>query len=271
MTPDDPQLHTLSGAYALNALPEDERQAFEAHLEACVECSEETAELVATAAQLGGILREQPSERLRDAVMSAIADTPQEGSEPADRPASARASSGQDDHERDANVVVLGAPPSPRGVPRWVAWTGAAAAGIAAIAAVVLGVQLAEVNQELERAVASQSEIEELLAAPDVQTVSITGDDGSQARLIASPASGQAMLVAHGMARAPHAHVYEAWVIDGDGPRSVGLFDADDQGRVSLLFEGEFVDAQAVGVTVEPEGGSPEPTTDPIMVLPLSS
>jgi len=275
MKPNDPQIHMLTGAYALDALPDDEREAFEEHLEVCPDCAEEADELRATAAHLGGLLREQPSAGLRDAVMAQIADTPQEHR---DEGRGAAVSAGPDQRDaaapgpsRGSEVADLDAERRSRTVPRWVAWTGAAAAGIAAIAAVALGVQLAELNQELDRVVASQSQIEELLAAPDVQTVEVTADDGSSARLLASPARNQAILVAHGMDRAPHAHVYEAWVIDDDGPRSVGLFDADDDGRVSLLIEGELAQAQAVGVTIEPEGGSPEPTTDPIMVLPLSS
>lgn len=258
MKPTDPQIHTLTGAYALDALPDDERAAFEAHLDACPACAAETAELLATAAHLGGILREQPSPGLRDAILAQVAETPQDRR---DVPAAGQ----------DGEVVALDRDRGARTVPRWVAWTGAAAAGIAAIAAVALGVQLAELNQELDQVVASQSQIAELLAAPDVQTVEVTADDGSQVRLLASASLNHAILVAHGMDRAPHAHVYEAWVIDDDGPRSVGLFDADDDGRVALLFEGDLGQAQAVGVTIEPDGGSPEPTTDPIMVLPLSS
>ena len=47
------ELHTLTGAYALHALPEDERVAFERHLGACEACAQEVRELSATAARLG--------------------------------------------------------------------------------------------------------------------------------------------------------------------------------------------------------------------------
>lgn len=45
--------HESSGAYALHALPEDERLAFERHLEGCASCREEVAGLQAAAALLG--------------------------------------------------------------------------------------------------------------------------------------------------------------------------------------------------------------------------
>jgi anti-sigma-K factor RskA len=34
------------------------------------------------------------------------------------------------------------------------------------------------------------------------------------------------------------------------------------------VLEGSFTPGVAVGVTVEPEGGSPQPTTEPIVVIP---
>ena len=50
--PDDPRFHELTGAYALNALSDEERLAFERHLDDCDACSDETAELLATSAGL---------------------------------------------------------------------------------------------------------------------------------------------------------------------------------------------------------------------------
>ena len=41
MTSDAPDIHTLSGAYALGALDADEAGAFEGHLESCAACREE--------------------------------------------------------------------------------------------------------------------------------------------------------------------------------------------------------------------------------------
>ena len=48
----DQELHTLTGAYATDALDADERGAFEQHLESCGSCRLEVAELRATAARL---------------------------------------------------------------------------------------------------------------------------------------------------------------------------------------------------------------------------
>lgn len=50
--------------------------------------------------------------------------------------------------------------------------------------------------------------------------------------------------------------------------RSAGLL-ADDADTSSVVA-GALGDASSVGLTVEPEGGSPQPTTDPVMLLGLT-
>ncbi len=262
---DDADLHGLTGAYALDALEADERAAFEEHLDECAACVDEVADLREAAASLGGGLSARPSGDLRARVLAEVARTPQEDADASD--AGLRGASGGDGtaaQDSGGEVVAL----DQKRVPSWVAWTGAVAAGIAAIAVVVLGLELAEANQQLDRTATALAEMEDLLTAPDATTVTVS-EGGSEVRLVVSESRGQAMLVAAGMDPAPHEHTYEAWLIDDEGPAPAGLFDADEHGRVAMLMEGDFSGAQAVGVTIEPEGGSPEPTTDPVMVVPL--
>ena len=264
MNPNDAHLHDLTGAYALNALSDEERQAFEAHLDICPPCADEVADLLATTAALGGMLGEPPSARLRAEVMAEIERTPQEGPERGidEAPQAGPASTADD------TVVAL--PRDDRTVPPWVAWIGAAAAAVAAVVAVVLGLQLADANQQLDEVASQREQMEALLAAPDARTLVVSDAEAGEVRLVVSAERGQAMLIASDMEPAPHEHVYEAWVIHGDEPVAAGLFDAQDDGRVTTLIEGDFARASAVGVTIEPEGGSPQPTTDPVMVVPLS-
>jgi anti-sigma factor RsiW len=75
MTPD---IHTLTGAYAADALSDDERRSFEAHLDECDACAQEVAELQATAAMLGAASFEPPPPSLRDAVLAEIDQVRQE-------------------------------------------------------------------------------------------------------------------------------------------------------------------------------------------------
>ncbi|MDT7686790.1 MAG: hypothetical protein QOG57_7100, partial [Pseudonocardiales bacterium] len=72
-----PDIHTLTGAYALDALDELERRQFEAHLTQCPECAREVDELRATAAKLGIAAAEQPPDALRRRVLAQVAITRQ--------------------------------------------------------------------------------------------------------------------------------------------------------------------------------------------------
>lgn len=266
----DPDLHSLTAAYALNALSEDERIAFEAHLETCEPCAIETAEFLATTARLGGPLHEPAPPELKASILDQIDRAPQRSAPPTDAGG---------DEPTGAEVTTL--PVGRTGSPAWVTWVSAAAAAVAALAVIAMGVQLAAVNDRLEQAemlardAADQldevqgraSQVEQLLAAPDVETISYE-DAGVQGRLVVSAARGEAVFVVSGLDPAPHEHTYELWVIGDDGAIPAGLFDVED-GTVTQLVEGDFARAAAVGVTVEPAGGSPEPTTDPIMVMEL--
>jgi anti-sigma factor RsiW len=87
-----PDIHTLTGAYALDALGELERRQFEAHLAQCPECAREVDELRATAAKLGAAAAEQPPDELRRAVLAQVAITRQNS--PVAGPVAARSRSG---------------------------------------------------------------------------------------------------------------------------------------------------------------------------------
>lgn len=262
MKQNEPHLHDLTGAYALNALSDVEREAFEAHLDVCASCAEEAAELLATTADLGGLLSEPTSERLRANVMAEIERTAQEPA--ASAGGHTKVSGAEDD------VVGSRRPDRRGGVAPWIAWTGAAAAAAVAVVAVVLGLQLAEANQRLDEVATAREQMESLLAAPDARTVVVDDDQVGEVRLVVSVQRGEAMLIASDMQPAPHEHTYEAWVIRDDEMAAAGLFDADADGRVTTMIAGDFTTASAVGITVEPEGGSPEPTNEPVMVVSLN-
>ena len=64
---------------------------------------------------------------------------------------------------------------------------------------------------------------------------------------------------------------YQLWYIGADGSaRPAGLLTADPDGRGTMMLEGVAGSAANVGVTVEPAGGSAQPTTAPLVVLSLA-
>ena len=70
-------LHTLTGAYAADALSETERLAFERHLGACPACAQEVRELIETAARLGSVVAVPPPPAVWDRVRAEAAVTRQ--------------------------------------------------------------------------------------------------------------------------------------------------------------------------------------------------
>ncbi len=63
----------------------------------------------------------------------------------------------------------------------------------------------------------------------------------------------------------PAGQVYQAWEIVGGTPQSLGVWD----GRALAIEQAVSTDS-TFGVSVEPPGGSPQPTSTPIVVLPLA-
>ncbi|MBO0842203.1 MAG: zf-HC2 domain-containing protein, partial [Nocardioides sp.] len=71
-----PDVHALVGAYLLDALDDDERTDFEAHLAQCESCADEVGSLRAATAALADPLRSEPAPELRERVLAAAAATP---------------------------------------------------------------------------------------------------------------------------------------------------------------------------------------------------
>ena len=87
---------------------------------------------------------------------------------------------------------------------------------------------------------------------------------GARAKLVTLE-RGRAVLVADNMPPAPDGKTYEIWVIKGGTPQPSGLFKPKGD-SIAAVVKKPVKGADAVAVTVEPEGGSKEPTTDPMLV-----
>ena len=65
-------IHGLVGAYAVDAIDEQERSAFELHLAECPECQAEVSSLHEAAAQLSLMSQTAPPSSMRDSVLASI-------------------------------------------------------------------------------------------------------------------------------------------------------------------------------------------------------
>jgi anti-sigma-K factor RskA len=104
-----------------------------------------------------------------------------------------------------------------------------------------------------------------------VTTIELSGTavrPQAYAQLIADPDSTSAVLVVAGLAPLQPGIVYQVWLIQGDTPTSAGLLtvDADGQGLLLLASETTIGSFDALGISIEPERGSRQPTGD-IVIL----
>lgn len=242
------ELHTLTGAYALHALPEDERHAFERHLAECVACTQEVAELSATASRLALAVSAAPPRGMRDEVLFRITTVRQEA----------------------PGHGVPGGPAAAPGRPG--RWTRYALAACLAAAASLGGVavwqnQVArDAQQEADSAHQRNELLARVLSAPDAKTVSTEFAARARGTVVVSPSENRAVFLSSGLERPPDGKVYQLWFADGGTMRSAGLMDPDATGD-AVLLAGPVDGASGMGVTVEPAGGSAAPTSAPLALM----
>lgn len=115
----------------------------------------------------------------------------------------------------------------------------------------------------------ADAEIAAVLSAADARVASAATSAGGTATVVASRRGGTVVFTSSGLPVLPPTSVYELWFIGSAGVRPAGLVpasDLDDGSAVLVLATGLLGD-DAVGVTVEPAGGTDAPTTTPIVVL----
>jgi anti-sigma-K factor RskA len=267
----DEQLHLLTGAYALNALSDHERAAFERHALADEDCREEIRGLSETAALLAyGTPAVAPPPELKDSVMAAIRNTRQV---PADavvvdlQQSRAGRSSGKRS-KTDRNRGSAGRPMAVR-------WLSAAAGillvGAAALGGWALGLSSEQdrTEEQLQALAHQQAEVMSVLTAPDAKVIPGRLPGGAVVTIAVSAQADKAAIIAQGLPELAQDRTYELWLISADGAAPAGLMSAGSPGQTSMQLLHDISGATHVGITVEPAGGSPQPTTDPIMVQEL--
>ena len=216
--------HDLLAAYALDALDDHERERFERHLADCEECAAQLAMLREPVAALAYAAEGPvPRNELRDRIIEGARAEPR------------------------AAVIKL-----PRR--NWALGAVAGVAAAAACLAIGLGIYAHSLSNSLDRERSTNSAVEKLLAE-NATTKPLIGANGS---LIVAE-NGRAGLLVCGLAGAPSAKTYEAWVISGKSPIPAGLFRGGN-GCSSVLLTQRVPKNATVAVTLERAGGATSPT-----------
>lgn len=252
-------IHALSGAYAVDAVDEAERAMFEAHLADCADCQEEVASLRAAAATLTEEPEHQtaPPPRLRGDVLAQISQV-----RPLP-PATAPTRTGPGGVDRTTGATVHEHPARRRRWPLLVA-----AAAVAAILGIGGGV-VAWAPWDDEPATTQPVPMaDQVRRAPDATVHVAEMEGGARATIYRSMSMKAAVVVTEKMPPTPQGMAYELWLQDDSGRMEpAGMIPHGSSQTVVL--EGDASTATAVGITMEPAGGSRQPTSDPLAVVPL--
>ena len=262
--------HTLTGVYALDALDTAAEVArFERHLNRCDSCTSEVRGFRETATRLAMAVAQQPPPTLRDAVMADVAQT--------------RQVPAVDDRARHARRLSR-----PTLLPR-LAMAGAALGLAAAIVLAVVVVnknnqlgqtqqQLSQAQQELSQAkrqlILTQTQLAAVNAvrtAADATLVTKVSPIGGRVSVVRSVAKRQLVVTASGLPALKAGKVYQLWLIGAHGNRirSEGLL-AVHNGRSGPVLISGVLHGDLFGITLEPRGGTVQPTVAPFVGIPAS-
>jgi anti-sigma-K factor RskA len=226
-------IHALSGAYAVDALDDVERAEFEKHLATCASCQAEVDGLRETAGMLADLTTVAPPPALRDAVLA------------------------------DIHTVRPLAPRTRAEAPRRRRWLVAVAA---AAAVAVLGAGAAVWQPWHRESAPTATLVDRVIDAPDAQRVDGNVAGGGSVSVYRSVSLDRAVVVTHRLPAAPTGRTYELWLQDAHGAmHPAGLLGGGHDVRVAL--RGDAGTARGAGLTVEPAGGSPQPTTTPVALV----
>lgn len=237
------ELHHLAAAYALDALDEDERAAFEAHYPSCDVCAAEVADFRSTAAELAEDAWSAPPPDLKTKIMSDVSRTRQVPPILPDRVVDLA----ERRRRRASRSTVL----------------GAAAAALVVIVGVVFAVRDSQPT-DLEALVAARDAVRTELDA------TAAGADGS-IEIIWSAQRDAVAVIGDGLDDPGAGMAYQLWFVLGDdGVAPAGLFDPAS-GSIEAVLDVDDIDGAGWGVTIEPETGSEQPTNEILFLGSISA
>ena len=231
-------VHTLSGAYALNALAADEAREFRRHLDGCQACRDEVRELQAAVAAMGTAEAAPPPPDLKPRLLAAADRTPQEP-------------------PRHQTPDATGG----RSRSSWVMWLAAAAAAVVVAGAGLIGVRAVIGNDEVGKQSTLAASVNDVFEADDAHTATVSTTNGGKLTVAVSKSKDEMAVDTRQLPALDDQHVYQIWTVHGDDMVSAAILD-DQQAGAAMGMPNAATD---VALTVEPSGGSEQPTTAPIV------
>jgi anti-sigma-K factor RskA len=256
----DPRIEELLPFYALDALTDEERELVDSYLAEHPEAREQMKDLHAAASALPyGISPVVPPRQVKESLMARVN-------------ADAKARIYSSTPRQQSRPILLGV----RGENIIRTFT----LGIATMAIVwviILNTQISRLQTEIaglhETLAAQSNSLEQIIAnlpkspPSNVITVSLKGTNvqpDAHGQLVVDPKEQSAILIVSGLPKLEPNKTYQVWLINGGAPVSAGLLSIDENGQgVVIVTSDESIGSfKSLAISVEPEGGSPQPTGD---------
>jgi anti-sigma-K factor RskA len=244
--------------YALGALDGEEKQSLEAHLQACPHCLQQLAAARQRTALIGlAAPPAAPRPQVKSALMDRVRAEKRAGAQSGTAPTA----------------------PSRTSKKRW----GLRFASAFGLATFVLtfattelakqdlnrGKQLQQLQAQLAQDSATMQFMGQVTGAPDSAQVTLlqqpNGPPG-QARVLYNARMGMGIYSGQ-IAPAPAGKAYQLWLVPASGaPVSAGMVEANQQNGAVMLHLPPGLAAKEFAVTIEPQGGMPQPTGPMVLV-----
>jgi anti-sigma-K factor RskA len=277
-------LHTLAGAYVLNAVSTADRARFERHLASCPACEQETAGLRELTARLACAAAEPPPPELISRAVALAGRTRQLPPRAAAGPVRpwyvARACTAA----RRARPRLRLAPLRPGPLRPGPLRPGPLrqgplrqgplrlAIGMAAVfltAAMALGLVARHAERQASAAGQRSQQIATVLTAPDAVMLGARAQTGGTATVVMSHRDAALVFTTAGLRRLPSSRCYQLWLMGPAGDRAAGMLPAPRDGMTGPVVVSGLRPGDHIGLTVEPDGGTPQPTSVPILMVTL--
>jgi anti-sigma-K factor RskA len=241
------EIESLLGAYALDAVDEDERAEVEAHLATCPRCRAEVAahrEVAALMANGGVAAPEGLWDRIAEEISPEL---------PSSAPGAA---------------ALLAQLPRParleRRHPRAFAGAIALAAAVLVVVA-LLSLQVSNLNQQLrsnQSAVGISAAVDSVLTHQH-RTITLTAAHRSENATVIIGSGDEGYWIGSNLAELPTSETYQLWtIVRGKVIVSLGVLGSDPKAASAFRLA---PDMGQLMVTIEPEGGTPDPTTPAVV------
>jgi hypothetical protein len=230
-------------AWALDALEPADREVFEAWLREHPEELPEADALREVASRLAPPV--DPPAGLRASILAEVARTPQETQQAPDELQIRR------ERRRGRS----------RGPSRWSVLV-AAAGVLLAVGGVGYGLTREPEPVGVEQA--ARQQVTDLMTTPGATVQTVRASDGGTATLVLS--GDRLGVLTAGLPEVSSGEGYQLWLAQGDTVSSAGMLTVSAGTGASVLDVGS---ADGLGISVEPEAGSEQPTTTPVVFTPI--